>query len=245
MLIVQRDRHLFVPVKYSVSGIFHQNVYSFRGLRGTFLQTWWRKNLTQDTSHRMFGAGMSSPLVSWGAQTPCYPQDHECPGQLDQLLRQREANFTVFLPHLSISPSNPSSSLQVGSTVLIPEIRKNQRGEISSIYSSVLVSHAMISSSKSDIVVYLQIWGLTNSCKSNPKCVLFLQNTTLCILMEYSTALCEIQMNGLLLPSQKSGLEVVPHNALWLEHEVRPAVFPSVSTIFEWFDLYKNYAIFH
>lgn len=63
--------------------------------------------------------------------------------------------------------------------------------------------------------------------------------------MEYGTALCEIQMNGLLLACQKSGLEVVPHNALWLEREVRPAVFPSVSAIYEWFDPYKNYAIFH
>ena len=63
--------------------------------------------------------------------------------------------------------------------------------------------------------------------------------------MEYGTALCEIQMKGLLLASQKSGLEVVPHNALWLEHKVRPAVFPSVSIIYEWFDPYKDDAIFH
>lgn len=53
--------------------------------------------------------------------------------------------------------------------------------------------------------------------------------------MKYATALCEIQMNGLLLASQKSGLEVVPHNALWLEQEVRPAVFPFDSVIYEWF----------
>lgn len=42
----------------------------------------------------------------------------------------------------------------------------------------------------------------------------FLQNTGLCILMEYGTALSETEMNGLLLAYQKSVLEVVPHNAL-------------------------------
>lgn len=193
----------------------------------------------------MFGTGMSSPLVSEVLRLHVIPKTTNAQGTWTSSSgRGRQISPSSFPTFLSAPPTLPVPR-KGGSTGLMPETRKNQRGEISGIYSSVLVSHTMISSSKSDIVVYLQTWGVTNSCKSNPKCVLFLHNTSLCILMEYGTALCEIQMNGLLLACQKSGLEVVPHNALWLECEVRPAVFPSISIIYEWFDPYKNYAIFH
>lgn len=90
----------------------------------------------------------------------------------------------------------------------IPKTRKNQNGKIRDISSSIPASHAMKLSRKTDTVVYLQIWGLLKGCKSDSKWVLFLQNTGLCILMEYGTALCEIEMNGLLLAYQKSVLRL-------------------------------------
>lgn len=52
-------------------------------------------------------------------------------------------------------------------------------------------------------------------------------------------------MNGLLLASKKSRLEVVIQNVLWLEQKIRLTVFPSVSVIYEWFGPYKNYAVSH
>lgn len=117
-----------------------------------------------------------------------------------------------------------------------PKTRKNQSGKIRDIYSSVPASNAIKPSSKLDIVVYLQIWGLW---RADSKLALFLQKTGLYILMEYGIARCEIEMNGLLLAYQKSVLEVVPHNTLWLEQEIRPAVLPSVSVIWMIWSIWK------
>lgn len=146
--------------------------------------------------------------------------------------------------HLDLlgSPSPPWSWMKrwhLSPSFFMPKIRRNQSGKIRHIYSSVPASHGTKPSSKSEIVVYLQIWGLLKSCKSDSKLVLFLQKTGLCILMEYGTALCEAEMSGLLLAYQKSVLEVVPHNALWLAQEIRPAVFPSVSVIWMIWSIWK------
>lgn len=70
--------------------------------------------LTWDTSHRMFGAGMSSSPVSCNDPTPCYVQDQVCPGQLDWIFRHKETIFTSFFPDSPFKSALPAplASLQ-------------------------------------------------------------------------------------------------------------------------------------
>lgn len=79
MLIFQREMHLFVPVKYFFLRHLLSIYLLFSGTQRYMGNT--QECLTWDTSHRMFGPGMSSSPVSCNDPSPCYSQEPVRPGQ--------------------------------------------------------------------------------------------------------------------------------------------------------------------